>query len=189
MKHEVVSEIQELLSKVDLGVSMQGAMDTHGIGVAGEAAGQGALHGPAAQGPILGAARELRALRAAGSAVGAEQDAGVCLALGGPAVVGLHDVAQLQGHGEGQHLCLDHGAQRGLGGGRPQALGAAHLDQQVNGFVLGLEEAVGQPLPISSLSGGWTFAEGPLVFAVKLLTSQAHIAGLLLGLLDLLQTF
>lgn len=53
MKHEVVSEIQELSSKVDLGVGMQRAVDTHCVCLAGKAAGEGTLHGPAAQGPIL----------------------------------------------------------------------------------------------------------------------------------------
>lgn len=174
---------------MDLGVGMQRAVDTHCVCLAGEAAGQGALHGPAAQGPVLSGDRELRALGGAGSAIGAEQDAGVCLTLGGTAVVGLHHVPELQGHGERQDLGLDHSTQVGLGRGCPEALRATHLDQQINGFVLSLEEAVWQPLPISSLPSGCTFVEGPLVFAVELLTSQARVAGLLLGLLNLLQTF
>lgn len=154
VKHEVASEIQELSSKVDLGVGMQRAVDTHRVCLIGKAAGQGALHGPAAQRPILGSDGERRALGGAGSAIRAQQDAGVRLALGGAAVVGLHDVPQLQRHGEGQHLGLDHGTQVGLGGGRPEALGVAHLDQQVDGFVLGLQEAARQPLLVSSLSWG-----------------------------------
>lgn len=188
VKHEVVSEIQGFSSEVDLGVGMQRAVDTACVCLTGKAAGQGVLHGSAAQWHVLGGDWELRALAGAGPAIGAQQDAGVSLALGGTAVVGLHRAPELQGHGERQDLSFDDSTQVCFRGGCPQALGAAHLDQQVNGFVFSLEEALWQLPPIPSLPEGCAF-EGPLAFNVELLTSQAHVAGLLLGLLDLLQTF